>query len=52
MDNENINKTYPQDNANSQNNTYSQDNAYSQNNTYSQVSYSTPNYASQSTYYQ
>ncbi|MEE1078154.1 MAG: hypothetical protein UIC64_03770 [Agathobacter sp.] len=40
MDNENINKTYPQDNA------------YSQNNTYSQVSYSTPNYASQSTYYQ
>lgn len=40
MDNENINKTYPQDNA------------YSQNNTYSQGSYSTPNYASQSTYYQ
>ena len=27
MDNENINKTYPQDNAYSQNNTYSQDNA-------------------------
>ena len=64
MDNENTNNTYPQDNAYSQNNTYpqdntysqtntySQDNAYSQNNTYSQGSYSTPNYASQSSYYQ